>query len=59
MNDKLLRAEADTYRTALIRLWSDATSGPRKTLNKTDVERIAAGAIDAGNELCRRAKAVA
>lgn len=59
MNEKLLRAEADTYRTALIELWSRATSGDRKTIDKSEVNEIASRAIDRGNELFRRAKAAA
>lgn len=57
--ERLLRAEADTYRKALVQLWGNATSGNRKTLDKADVGRIAGNAIDQGNELHRRAKAVA
>lgn len=53
---KLLRVEADVYRKALIRLWADATSGARKTMDKGTVGDIAGNAIDQGNELFRRAK---
>lgn len=55
--DRLLQAEADTYRKALIRLGCEATNGSRKTLDKATVAKIADAALEQGNELFRRAKA--
>lgn len=55
---KLLQHEADAYRKVLIRLYCDATSGKRTTMDKVEVARWAEMGIEEGRELHARAKAL-
>jgi len=55
---RFLRAERDLYRNALIRLYVNATSGKRKTMDCDEIASITARAYDEGNALSRRAKAL-
>lgn len=55
----LLRDECDIYRNAIVRLVCDATSGDRKTMDKSTVAAIAGQALERGNDVHRRSKALA
>lgn len=54
----LQAAELDIYRRTLIRLVCDATDGRRKTTDNAELARIVGRALEQGNALSRRAKAV-
>lgn len=59
MREKLLEAEAWTYRKALVSLLADAMSGGRKTIDKDEIARLLGPALERGNELSRRQRETA
>jgi hypothetical protein len=57
--ERLLRAEVDVYRRAVIELGCEATGGGRKTMDKSYVAEVAERALSEGNAYHRRARELA
>jgi hypothetical protein len=55
---RLMRAELDVYRRAVISLGVEATSGGRKTMDKAEVAEACDRALEEGNRYSRRRREV-